>query len=120
MRPSHFAIAVAAAALTISSAALAGVPLKGVDVKLGKNPGGGVASRTTGPDGVADFGQMPAGSYTVTVQAPKPAPLHLSITGASSGAIERTLPASAANARQAPIVVSLDGRQPLRVVVTTP
>jgi hypothetical protein len=56
-------LALGLAALT--TAALAGAPLKGVDVKLGKNPGGNLASRITGADGQFDFGVLPKGSYQV-------------------------------------------------------
>jgi Carboxypeptidase regulatory-like domain len=52
-------------------AAHAGAPLKGVDVKLGKNPGGGAAARTTNAEGKIDFGVLPAGSYYLIVSAPK-------------------------------------------------
>lgn len=45
--------------------ALAGAPLKGVDVKLGRNPGGNLASRITGADGQFDFGVLPKGSYEI-------------------------------------------------------
>jgi hypothetical protein len=44
-----------------------GAPLKGVDVKLGKNPGGSSASRTTDKDGNFDFGVLPEGSYYLTI-----------------------------------------------------
>jgi Carboxypeptidase regulatory-like domain len=45
-----------------------GAPLKGVDVKLGKNPGGGLAARTTtDPGGHFDLGAVPAGMYTLTL-----------------------------------------------------
>jgi len=45
----------------------AGAPLKGVDVKLGKNPGGSAAARTftSDDDGKIDFGVLPEGSYSL-------------------------------------------------------
>jgi hypothetical protein len=54
----------------MSSVAIAGAPLKGVDIKLGKNPGGGLASRTTDVSGGFNFGVVPKGSYRITVAAP--------------------------------------------------
>lgn len=58
---------IAAVAFTLLSCqwALAGSPLKGIDVKLGKNPGGGCAARTTDANGNADFGVWPRGEYTL-------------------------------------------------------
>lgn len=50
-----------------------GAPLKGVDVKLGRNPGGGAAARTTtDADGNFTFPVVPAGEYTLTVELKKP------------------------------------------------
>ncbi|MDD5543968.1 MAG: carboxypeptidase-like regulatory domain-containing protein [Acidobacteriia bacterium] len=43
-----------------------GAPLKGADVKLGKNPGGQAAARTTDSEGHFDFGVLPKGSYYLT------------------------------------------------------
>lgn len=45
----------------------AGAPLKGVDVKLGKNPGGSPAARTTDSSGGINFGVLERGSYYLVV-----------------------------------------------------
>jgi hypothetical protein len=51
-----------------------GAPLKGVDVKLGKNPGGSPAARTTtDADGNFTFPVVPAGEYILTVEIKKDA-----------------------------------------------
>lgn len=47
----------------------AGAPLKGVDVKLGKNPGGSPAARTaTDEKGNFSFPVVPKGDYTITLE----------------------------------------------------
>ena len=52
-------------------ASLYGAPLKGVDVKLGKNPGGKAAARTTTNDkGEFTFDILPKGEYVLTVSLP--------------------------------------------------
>lgn len=49
-----------------------GAPLKGVDVKLGKNPGGSPAARTTTDgDGNFTFPVVPAGEYILTLEVKK-------------------------------------------------
>lgn len=49
-----------------------GAPLKSVDVKLGKNPGGSPAARTTtDPDGNFIFPVVPEGQYILIVEPPK-------------------------------------------------
>ena len=49
-----------------------GAPLKGVDVKLGRNPGGAVTRIvTTDADGNFTFGVLPAGSYFILIGSPK-------------------------------------------------
>jgi hypothetical protein len=126
--------------------ALAGSPLKGIDVKLGKNPGGGCSSRTTDASGTADFGVWPKGNYTLqfvpaaaTVEYKDPedmttryrpgnnkttalgasAPkLHVRIVGASGGVTERDIDTSSAAAKMAPLQFALDGKSPLIVTVT--
>jgi len=50
--------------------AVPGAPLKGVDVKLGRNPGGSPAARTTDQNGKFDFGVLPKGSYYLIVSLP--------------------------------------------------
>jgi hypothetical protein len=62
-------IAAVAFALLSCQLALAGSPLKGIDVKLGKNPGGGCSARTTDANGNADFGVWPKGEYTLDFSA---------------------------------------------------
>jgi len=58
----------------LPAAARAGAPLKGVDVKLGKPPGGGAAARlTTDGDGKFSFGVVPKGSYVLTLEVPEAA-----------------------------------------------
>jgi hypothetical protein len=48
-----------------------GAPLKGVDVKLGRNPSGGAAARTTtNNNGVYTFNNIPAGSYRIYIDIP--------------------------------------------------
>ncbi len=125
----------AAACVILAQSAFAGAPLKGIDVKLGKNPGGGCAARATDAGGKADFGVWPKGNYTLafTPAAPaitspqaasrtlssavKPAApkLHVVITGAATGKIERDVDAEAATGRAEPLQFSLDGSQRLIV-----
>jgi hypothetical protein len=65
------ALALATMCLVLAPAALAGAPIRGVDVKLGSNPGGNAAARaTTDSNGNADFGVVPPGSYSLTVVLP--------------------------------------------------
>jgi hypothetical protein len=130
---------VAILVLSVQSA-WAGAPLKGIDVKLGKNPGGGCAARTTDGTGKANFGVWPKGNYTLSIApstAPAPAAqntgrtmspglkssapvalkMHLAVVGASSGKIERDI-APEGSARVAPLEFSLSGKDELVVVVT--
>ena len=72
--------------------ALAGAPLKGVDVKLGRNPGGMVAARTTGGDGSFDFGVLPKGRYVITFGGAAGGPAVVNLKGSAEGAFTRPWP----------------------------
>jgi hypothetical protein len=126
--------------------ALAGSPLKGIDVKLGKNPGGGCSARTTDASGKADFGVWPKGNYTLefvatheTVEYKDPEDMttryrpgnnkttklvmpavmkfHVKVMGGAGGVVERDIDGSA-NAKAAPMAFTLDGKSALVVMVT--
>lgn len=128
-------VALAAAFLFLAQTVFAGAPLKGIDVKLGKNPGGGCAARTTDAGGKADFGVWPKGNYTLEFAPPAdngpagqakdrslvmPALMRarVVISGATGGKIERDVDTGGSTERAAPIQFSLDGTQRLVVVVS--
>lgn len=131
-----FTTVAVAAGFVFAHAAFAGAPLKGIDVKLGKNPGGGCAARTTDAGGKADFGVWPKGNYTLEF-APEAAPtapagqptsrtipmpalmkVHVVISGAPGGKLERDVSAGEVAGRTAPLEFSLDGKQSLVVQVS--
>ena len=104
--------------------AFAGVPVKGVDVKLGKNPGRAVASRVSRDAGEVNFGVLPKGNYTLTISAAKVAPsprmarperLHVEIRGAARGVVTHVL--AAAGSDTVPLDIVSDGKTPLVVTV---
>ena len=80
-----------------------GAPLKGVDVKLGKNPGGSAAARTTtNAKGEFTFGIQPAGKYDLTVSPPP----DLADTQTGGGSDQKTnLNSSRSNMYKVAIVV---------------
>lgn len=80
-----------------------GAPLKGVDVKLGKNPGGQAAARaTTNAKGEFYFGAQPAGKYDLTVSPPP----DFADTQAGGGADQRTNLNSSKSNR---LAITIDG-----------
>lgn len=98
---------------TVVSHVEAGAPIGGIDIKLGKNPGGGGVARTT-TDGAGHFSfpAQPAGSYTITVVSTEPA--EITVKGAVGGTIKKSSSStqSAAKATAAPLKVDLksDGK----------
>jgi hypothetical protein len=91
----HFKTTLVAAALLsfAAQAALAGAPLKGVDVKLGKNPGGGCAARVTDANGQVDLGvwpKLPEGQHYTLDFGTTGKPIHIILVGAAEGPIEGT------------------------------
>jgi hypothetical protein len=118
MQTSRLLALAAALCLIGAQAAVAGAPLKGIDVKLGKNPGGMVAARVTDASGQAEFGVLPKGDYTLSVSPPAGASaIHVVVVGAPTGAIERDI-SLVASGRTAPIAFQMTGTTPLTVTVS--
>ncbi len=122
--------------MVAAAPAFAGAPLKGVDVKLGRNPGGGMSARTTNADGKTSFGILPAGEYAVTISAPKSAGIQapdaqIEVWGSAGGTVTKRWnfaqkrafdanPAATAKAAgEAKILFKSDGVHPISVAATT-
>lgn len=116
----------------VATAAWAGAPLKGVDVKLGKNPGGSPAARTTNAEGKIDFGVLPAGSYYVVVAGAKDFHeqlVELEIRGPKEGTLKKRwnfaqkkafgLDPVVREAGTDTIVFTSDGKHPIEIAATT-
>jgi hypothetical protein len=114
----------------------AGAPLKGVDVKLGKTPGGGASARTTNADGKIDLGVLEAGSYYLIVSPPKSGNVKdepdalVEIRGTSAGTVAKrwnhsqqkafdvNAPANARTGGEDRIVFKADGKHPVDIAMT--
>jgi hypothetical protein len=126
------AVILSVVAIFIPQASKAGAPLKGVDVKLGKNPGGSPAARTTNDSGSFDFGVLPKGSYYLIIASHStdknaPATCDVEINGAEGGTVKaewdlkngRVLNTGGGTARSSGdrIILNSDGSHPLNGVV---
>jgi len=118
--------------LFYASNAHAGAPLKGIDVELGKTPGGGCAARTTDAGGKVDFGILPKGNYTLDFgpftaknipgqtgsRAASPEKLHVVISGTAVGRVERDVETGQSSNGATPLQFALNGTRRLVVLVS--
>ncbi|MBV8547636.1 MAG: hypothetical protein JO093_13135 [Acidobacteria bacterium] len=122
-------VLLAMAVALVAVAAWAGAPLKGVDVKLGKNPGGKPAARTTNAEGKADFGVLPAGSYYVVIGGATSEPdAQIEVHGAAEGTVKKRwsfaqkkafgVDATARDAGADKIDFTSDGKHPVEIAAT--
>jgi hypothetical protein len=115
----------------IAVSAWAGAPLKGVDVKLGKAPGGGAAARTTNAEGKIDFGVLAAGSYYVIIDGAKnirEPDARIEIRGTTEGTVTKRwnfaqkkafgVDSTAREAGADKILFTSDGKHPIEIAAT--
>ena len=130
-------------ALLVATAAYAGAPLKGVDVKLGKAPGGGASARTSDEGGNVSFGVLSRGSYYLILTPPpppastknRPAPMKacvVTVEGASGGpvhaewnfqtsrVVSQQGGSTARSQNQDRVTFESDGKSSIDVVVSAP
>lgn len=115
------ALAALLSVLSVTTA-LAGAPLKGVGVSLGKIPGGGVANARLADDGGFSFGIVPAGTYRLKLdstdagsQLPS---IHLLVHGTRKPIDQTIAVSNAATARKSGSVIFTvdivsDGKTPI-------
>lgn len=136
-----FAAVACISLLAVQTAAFAKEPIKGAQVTLGKNPGGGAAARTvkTDANGVASFGVQAGGKYDVVVTLPAPprpgtikmttgqekarsrasaTTFTVEIHGTKVGDLQGKVD-SLSSQRQKPITFETDGKSEIKVTVSS-
>ena len=104
---------------------LMGTPIKGVDVKMGRNPGGNAAARaTTDAEGNFALPVVPQGSYTLTFTMPREAQAELSVKATVRGSAGEIFDSEVQfkvklAVAPAPIILESDGQNPLTGICET-
>ena len=96
-----------------------GTPVRGIDIKMGKNPGGNVAARaTTDAEGNFALPVVPKGSYTLTFTMPREAEVEMSVKATVHGSAGEIFDSEVqfkvkVAVAPAPIILESDGQNPL-------
>ena len=114
--PATRALIVGLALLLPGAAALAGEPIPGIDVKLGKNPGGGsIINAPTGADGAYQFKGLAAGEYDLSVGEQRVQTITVGDKGSISGVLSREPGGTASISVNGPTGIADHGTRIIRI-----
>jgi hypothetical protein len=94
---------------------MAGEPIPGVDVNLGKNPGGGIITTPTGADRTYQFKGLVAGSYDLIVGGQRVQTLTVGNQGSISGVLSREPDGTASITFNGPVGIPDHGTRIIRI-----